>query len=62
MTVYEIISIIIAGISALVAVLSFVFSFITKKKYDLLINSEMRIKSNSGVAIRTNNGDVNVKQ
>lgn len=39
MTVYEIISIIIAGMSTLVAILSFAFSFKTKKKCDQFIKS-----------------------
>ena len=62
MTVYEIVSIIIAGVSALAAILSFVFSFKTKKKYDKFIKSQMKIEKNSGVAVGVNNGDMNVEQ
>ena len=62
MTVYEIISIIIAGVSTLVAILSFAFSFKTKKKCDQFIKSHMEIKDNSGVAVGVNEGEMHVQQ
>jgi hypothetical protein len=62
MTFYEIISVVLASISSLVAILSFIFSFKTKKKYDSFMKSQLKIDKNAGVAVGVNNGEVNVKQ